>query len=60
MTFGVESDEDSPIHALYEMFEMSTSRLNEEESELSEERKVRSILKTGIGHKPRWRLPVGV
>jgi len=39
---------------------MSTSRLNEEESELSEERKVRSILKAGIGHKPRWRLPVGV
>jgi hypothetical protein len=33
------------------MFEMSTSRLNEEESELSEERKVRSVLTAGIGHE---------
>ena len=41
------------------MFEMSTSRLNEEESELSEERKVRSILKAGIGHEATLASPCG-
>jgi hypothetical protein len=56
----VGSDEDSPIHALYERSKCLLPDSTKEESELSEERKVRSVLKVGIGDKPRWRLPVGV
>ena len=41
------------------MIELSTSRLNDGESELSDERKVRSILKAGIGHKASLASPAG-
>ena len=54
-------EEKSPIHVadVVRMIELSNSRLNEEESELSEERKVRSILKAGIGHEATLASPCG-
>ncbi len=43
----------SPIHVadVVQMIELSTSRLDDEESELSEERKGQSTLKLGIRYK---------
>jgi len=55
-------EEKSPIHVadVVRMIELSNSRLNEEESELSDERKVRSILKAGIGHEAPLASPAGI
>ena len=54
-------EEKSPIHVadVVRMIELSTSRLNDGESELSDERKVRSILKAGIGHEASLASPAG-
>jgi hypothetical protein len=57
----VRFKEKSPIHTadVVRMIELSTSRLNNGESELSDERKIRSIFKAGIGHEASLASPTG-